>query len=193
VFCSFQGEIDISYNIWAQWSCPYWAAPRPAWLEVAVIPREASPACWTLLLVPGGAAQFQCHPNIMQQLLTAPAQVITTSIHVFFINQLGDLPSARFPFKKVHLLIISWASCLLARHLQQRIISASLMSNKTAKNYILMLSYAILVGITLEMHEFHVSCWALLYFHVPISTIQGNFISVLSSSQNSVEYFVFVL
>lgn len=32
------------------------------------------------------------------------------------------------------------------------------MSNKTAKNYMPMLIYAMLVGTTLEMHEFHVSC-----------------------------------
>lgn len=83
--------------------------------------------------------------------------VITTSTWVFFISQLGDLPSAHFPLKKAHLLIISWVSCLLAKHLQQHIISASLMSNKTAKNYMPMLIYAVQVGITLEMHEFHVS------------------------------------
>lgn len=76
----------------------------------------------------------------------------------FFISRLGDLPSAHFPLKNARLLTVSWVSCLLAKHLQQHIISALLMSNKTAKNYMPVLIYATLVGITLEMHEFHVSC-----------------------------------
>lgn len=194
MFCSFQYEVHISCNLWAKWNCPCWATQQLAQLEVAVIPLNASQACWSLLLLPLGAACFQCHPSTNNSFWLLQPRSGQNYFHLgFFICQLWVLPSAHFLLKKVHLLTISWALCLLAKHLQQHIISALLMSNKRAKNYMPMLIYAILFRIMLEMHEFHVSCWALLYFHVPVSTTQGNFISVLSRSQYSMEYFVFLL
>lgn len=124
--------MHISCYVWAKWSCLCWAAQHVAQLEVAVIPQNASQACCSQLLVPQGAACSQCHPSTNNSFWLLQPRSGHNYFHLgfFFICQLWDLPSAHFPLNKVCLLAISWASCLLSKHLQQHIISDSLMSNK---------------------------------------------------------------
>lgn len=138
----FSENINCRCSVAFSMRCTFLTISEPNGTTLAEQPSSWPSWKWLsspkMLLKPAGASS--CFPQeqpvpsaILAQTIasdcSSPGVVVTISTWVFSFVGFEIFLQLIFLWKKVCLLTtISWASCLLAKHLQQHIISASLMS-----------------------------------------------------------------